>query len=89
MARDSHSGNPQHRKQEIEEKIKQGKCTYYTCDKNIDREGLCKNHYLELVVNLNGQDVRGLATFCRNGRLDMMPIMRKHGVLSKRPPPKS
>ena len=58
--------------------IAAGKCTYYTCDKKIDREDLCKNHYLEMVANLNSPDRGSLVDFCRRGFLDIRQIVRKH-----------
>ncbi len=60
-------------------------CTYSTCDKILDRESLCENHYLEMVVNVNANDIKGLAIFCRRGRLNMQPIMKRYGMLSNTP----
>lgn len=81
MGRDPNIGNPALRKKRTVEKIEQGKCTYLSCDKKIDREDLCNNHYLELVANLNANDARGLAVFCRRGVLDVKEIARRHGFL--------
>lgn len=81
MAHDSRTGNTAFRKRRWAEKIEQGRCIYLSCDKEIDREELCNNHYLELIANINASDARGLATFCRRGVLNMREIARKHGYL--------
>jgi hypothetical protein len=72
------------RREQIQEKIDAGKCTFISCDKKIESEDLCRNHHLELVANLNGTYMQGVHDFCRRGGLDFHKIARKHGLLRRR-----
>jgi len=56
------------------------KCLYQTCDKTIKDEELCRNHYLEMIANINANDSKGLYTFCLRGGLDYRKIAIRYGI---------
>ena len=85
MGKDPFAGNPAQRKKRIKRKVEQGKCSFFGCDLKLYQEDLCHKHYLELIVNISGQEIQGFVHFCNRGQLDLREIAARHGLLSKRP----
>ena len=78
----THSGgNPGNRKNRISEKIEEGLCIYWRCQRIQYKDNFCHEHHLDMLSFISANDARGFFHFCQKGRIDRQGLLIKYGLI--------